>query len=106
MLSFGKEFLPNKNRLALPHLIWDTAKSQVLRTLKEKAFQFIVGIRETADNQDFLIFPQCFLPCLGQESPFKSYILFVVCNSLNLVELRIFLVWHGIKTLICGILME
>ena len=39
---------------------------QVLRTLKKKAFENIVGIRENADSQHFVLFPQCFIFHLRQ----------------------------------------
>ena len=38
-------------------------QSQLLMTLgKEDAFENILGKRENADNQHFLLFPKCFLP--------------------------------------------
>ena len=37
-------------------------KIRLLRTLKEMAFENIVGKGENAVNQHFLLVPQCFLP--------------------------------------------
>ena len=39
-----------------------TTQSRLLKTLKMKPFENIVGRGENADNQHFLLFPQCFLP--------------------------------------------
>ena len=39
-----------------------TTKSRLLRTLKRKPSENIVGKGENAGNQHFLLFPQCFLP--------------------------------------------
>ena len=36
-------------------------------TLRKKPFENIVGQGENADNQHFLLFPQCFLPYQGQK---------------------------------------
>ena len=53
--------------------------------LKLRAFENIVGKGENADNQKFLLFPQCFLP---SKTSFPYFILFcfVVCkiNAFNL----------------------
>ena len=38
-----------------------TAQSPLLKTLKKKPFENIVGRGENAGNQHFLLFPQCFL---------------------------------------------
>ena len=36
--------------------------SRLLTTLRRKALENTVGKGENAGNQDFLLFPQCFLP--------------------------------------------
>ena len=38
-----------------------TTQSQLLMTLKKKALENAAGKGENADNQHFLLFPQCFL---------------------------------------------
>ena len=38
-----------------------TTQFRLLMALKKKAFENIVGKGENADNQHFLLFPQCFL---------------------------------------------
>ena len=51
-------------RLELYHLVkhslFTTYKSRLLTTLKNKAYENIVGKGEIANNQDFLLFSQCF----------------------------------------------
>ena len=42
---------------------------------EKKAFENIVGKRENAGNQHFLLFPQCFLPFPKQISIFQSHLL-------------------------------
>ena len=46
-----------------------TTQYQLLKTLKNKAFENILGKGENASNQYFLLFPQCFLPYQRQRSP-------------------------------------
>ena len=53
-----------------------TTQSQFLMTLRKKSFENIVGKAENADNQHFLLFPQCFLPFPKQISIFDSHLNF------------------------------
>ena len=53
----------------LPH------ESQLLMTLKKKAFENTVGRRENAGNQHFLLFPQCFLLYQREKSSLKQLLL-------------------------------
>ena len=50
-----------------------------LATLKEKAFENIVGKGENVGNQHFLLFPQCFLHS-KKKFQFFIYIYLVVCK--------------------------
>ena len=83
-------FLPHLNSHLQMHSIWTsvtfshlvktlpfTTQSGLLTTLYKRPFEKIVGKGENADNQHFLLFPQCF-----QLFPFLSlsYIYFVVCK--------------------------
>ena len=43
-----------------------TTQSWLLTTLREKTFENMVGKRESACNQHFFLYPQCFLPWQGQ----------------------------------------
>ena len=43
-------------------------------TLKKRAFENIVGKRENADNQHFLLFPPCFLPYLREKPSFQQHL--------------------------------
>ena len=56
-----------------------STQSRLLLTLKEKAFENIVGKGENAGSQHFLLFPQCFLPFPKQILIFTQ-IHFVVCK--------------------------
>ena len=57
-----------------------TTQSQLLTTLREKAFENIVEKGENAGNQHFLLFPQCFLPFSKQISIFGIHMYHVVCK--------------------------
>ena len=46
-------------------------QSLVFTAHQKKAFENIVEKGENAGKQHFLLFPQCFLPCLRQKSSFK-----------------------------------
>ena len=48
-------------------ILFLTAQFQFLMTLRKKLFENIVGQGGNADNQHFLLFPQCFLPHHGQK---------------------------------------
>ena len=63
-------------------------QSQLLTTLYKKPFQNIVGKRENAGDQRFLLFPQCFLPFPKQISTFDSH--------LN-CSLQMLSIWIGLK---------
>ena len=45
--------------------------TQLLTTLRKKAFENIVGKGENAGYQPFLLFPQCFLPYLREKLSFQ-----------------------------------
>ena len=49
-----------------------TTQSRLLTTPRKKPFENIVEKGENADNQHFLLFPQCFLPYHKQKSLFKQ----------------------------------
>ena len=51
----------------------------------------IVGERENAGNQHFLLFPQCFLPFIKQSGLFLPYVI--------IFHVRNFLGWQKNKTL-------
>ena len=52
------------------YLLALTTQSGLLATLMKKPFKNIVGKEEIAGNQQFLLFPQCFLPYQRQKSTF------------------------------------
>ena len=66
-----------------------TTPSKLLTTLNEKAFENIVGKGENANNQHFLIFPQCFLPFPKQAFVFLFKFIMSSANALNLDQSRI-----------------
>ena len=47
--------------MGYPSSLLKTTQSQILTTLKQMAFENIVGKGENHGNQHFLLFPQCFL---------------------------------------------
>ena len=51
-----------------------TTRSQVLTSLKGKAYENIMGKGENADNQHFLLFLQCFQPSSRLSSTFDKYL--------------------------------
>ena len=57
-------------------------KSRLLTTLRRKAFENILGKGESAGNQHFLLFPQCFLPFPKQSFLVTFDLLFA--NAFNL----------------------
>ena len=61
-----------------------TTQARLLTTLRKTPLEKIVGKRENAGNQDFLLFPQCFLPFPGQISIFKSFLFCLTLIALNL----------------------
>ena len=60
-------------------------------TSVKKPFENIVGKGENAGNQHFLLFPQCFLPFLLQNSFFKSHLILLSANAFNLDQSKILL---------------
>ena len=54
--------------------LYHTIHTQVLTTLTQKAFENIVGKGENAGNQNFLLFPECFLLITQQTAIFESYL--------------------------------
>ena len=69
-------------------------QSQHLTTLKEKAFENIVGRGENAGNSHFLLFPQCFLLYQIQKSLF--------CELSNIFHLQMPSNWSGFAKF-CGL---
>ena len=65
-------------------------------TLKQRAFESIVGRVENAGNQHFLLFPQCFLPFPNQISNFHPPIL-LSANAFNLDQSKILSTGNGLK---------
>ena len=65
-----------------------TTQSQLLTTLRKKAFENILGKGENAGNQHFLLLPKCFLPFQKQISDFVSH-LFCLLLVLS--------IWTGLK---------
>ena len=51
-----------------------------LTTLKKNSFENIVGKGESAGNQHFLLFPQCFLPRPKPNFSFSVTFFFVICR--------------------------
>ena len=60
-------------------------KSLVFTCLKNKSFENTVGKGEIARNEQFLLFPQCFLPLVGL-FPFSSNFKLSSAKSLSLEE--------------------
>ena len=60
-----------------------TTQIQLLTSQRKKTFENIVGKGENVGNQNFLLFPLCFLPFSKQILIFiiEYYIYFVVCKS-------------------------
>ena len=54
-----------------------------------KPFENTVGKGEIASNEQFLLFPQCFLPVLDNLLPFSSYLKLSSANSFTLEESKI-----------------
>ena len=65
-------------------------------TLRKTLFENIVGKGENADNQHFLLFSQCFLPCWKQISIFEFCL--ICC-------LQVHSIWTSIK-FCCLVLKE
>ena len=72
-------------QLTLYHTI-----TTLLTNLRRKAFKNIVGKRENADNQYFLLFPQYFLPFPKQILSFEVYL---ICR------LQMLLIWASLNFL-------
>ena len=53
-----------------------TTQSRLLTTLKQRAFENILGKGENAGNHNFLLFPQCFLPFPNQFSILHSHLFY------------------------------
>ena len=63
-------------------------QSQVLKTLKQRALENIVGKGENACNQHFLLFPQCFLLLSQTEIIILATSILSSANALNLVRIK------------------
>ena len=61
----------------------------VFMCLQYKSFQNTVGKGEIAHNEQFLLFPQCFLPFLEDLLPFSSNLKLSSANSFSLEESEI-----------------
>ena len=57
-------------------------------TLTKKAFENIVGKGENADNQHFLLFPQCFLSVTKKKINFWIKIILSSANAFNLDQAK------------------
>ena len=57
-------------------------------TIGKKPFENIVGKRENAGDQHFLLFPQCFLLISGQTLIFESHLF---------CRLQMFSIWTSLK---------
>ena len=55
----------------------------------KKPFENTVGKEEIARKEQFLLFPQCFLTCLGNFLPFSSNLKLSSANSLSSEESKI-----------------
>ena len=80
---FGKRLI-----LLIHNYLLFTTQSRLLTTLKEKAFENIVGKGENAGNQHFLLFPQCFLPFPKQISIFQLH---------SICRLQMLSIWTSLK---------
>ena len=60
-------------------------------TLRKTLFENIVGKGENADNQHFLLFSQCFLPCWKQISIFEFCLICLSASAFNLDQYKILL---------------
>ena len=69
-------------------LLLFTTQSRLSMTQRKEAFENILGIRENAGNQQFLLFPQCFLPFPKQVLIFHAHFF---CH------LQVLLIWTGLK---------
>ena len=56
-------------------------QSWVLTTLKYRIFEKIVGNKENAGDQHFLLFPPCFLPYKGQKSSLEQHLTVSLLNK-------------------------
>ena len=66
-------------------------QSRLLTTRTQMPFKNIEGKEENADNQHFLLFPQCFLPFPNQISIFLSHFFLSSANAFNLDQYKILL---------------
>ena len=65
-------------------------------TLREEAFENILGKGENAGNQHFLIFPKCFPPFPPKNSIFSQFY-FVVFKCLEFELVWNFVIWKGVN---------
>ena len=56
-----KHFLLSQSMFPMPSSELLTSQSRLLTTLKKNALENTEGKGENADNQHFLLFPECFL---------------------------------------------
>ena len=68
-------------------------KSQLLTTLRKKAFENIVGKGEYAGNQHFLLFPTMFSTLPKLDFGFLKPIYFAICRCFQFGQLRNFVSW-------------
>ena len=65
--------------------------------LQHKSFENTVGKGEIARNDQFLLFPQCFLPVLKNFQLFSSNLRLSSANSFSLEESKILSSGNGLK---------
>ena len=85
-----KHFIILPNNAKLNSL---TTQSRLLVTLKKKPFENNVGKGENACNQNFLLFPQCFLPIPKRISVVRLH---------SFCRLQMCSIWTSFKNLLFG----
>ena len=78
-----------QNRLVLMHVQYVIDRLRVFTCLQYKSFENNMAKGEIARNEQFLLFPQCFLPPLDDFLPFSSNIKLLPANSSGLEESKI-----------------
>ena len=68
--------MPDKNfNVLLKTSLTLSTQSRLLTIIRQKTFKTIIGKGENADNQHFLLVPQCFLPFEIDTSCFEQQLI-------------------------------
>ena len=60
---------------------------------RKQAFENIIGKGENADNQHFLLSPQCFLPLTKETPIFKETFILSSANAFNMDKCKPYVIW-------------